>query len=319
MRILRHYRDVPAEGRGTVAALGNFDGVHLGHRALLEEAARLAHGKGALFAVFVFEPYPREYFQPDGEPFRLTPFRAKARLLEEIGVDLLLVFPFDADLAGMSSQDFVLDVLVKELSVKHVVVGEDFRFGKGRAGDATALAYMGEMEDFKVTIFPHLSDGEGKKISSSRIRDALRHGKPDRAARLLGHWWSVEAHVTEGDKRGRKLGFPTANLILSGTINPAFGVYAVHAYIRGLGHVHEGVANFGIRPTFAAPAPLLEVNLFDFVGELYGQLLRVELVSYLRAERKFDGLEALKAQLSADRDAAKSILKSSKAIPALDP
>ena len=319
MRILRHYRDVPADGRGTVAAVGNFDGVHLGHRALLEEAARLAHEEGALFAVFVFEPYPREYFRPDGEPFRLTPFRAKARLLEEIGTDVLLVFPFDAKLAGMPSQEFVLDILVKELKVKHVVVGEDFRFGKGRAGDATALAYMGEMEDFGVTIFPNMSDGEGTKISSSRIRNALRIGKPEEAARLLGHWWSVEAHVIEGDKRGRTLGFPTANLILSGTINPAFGVYAVRAYIRGLGHFHEGVANFGIRPTFAAPTPLLEVNLFDFVGELYGQLLRVELISYLRAERKFDDLEALKAQLEADKDAAKAILKTSGALPALDP
>ena len=319
MRILRHYRDVPADGRGTVAALGNFDGVHLGHRALLEEAARLAHEQGALFSVFVFEPYPREFFRPDAEPFRLTPFRAKARLLEEVGTDILLVFPFDASLAGMSSQDFVLDILVKELGVKHVVVGKDFRFGKGRAGDATALAYMGAMEDFGVTVFPHLCDGEGTKISSSRIRDALRCGEPDKAARLLGHWWSVEAHVTEGDKRGRTLGFPTANLILSDTINPAFGVYAVRAYIKGLGHVHEGVANFGIRPTFAAPAPLLEVNLFDFVGELYGQLLRVELISYLRAERKFDDLEALKVQLAADRDAAKAVLRSSGLVPALDP
>ena len=319
MRILRHYRDVPTDGRGTVAALGNFDGVHLGHRALLKEGARLAHEEGTLFAVFVFEPYPREYFQPEGEPFRLTPFRAKARLLEEIGTDLLMVFPFDASLAGMSSQEFVLDILVKELNVRHVVVGEDFRFGKGRAGDATALAYMADMEGFGVTIFPHISDGEGKKISSSRIRDALRSGKPEKAARLLGHWWSVEAHVSEGDKRGRTLGFPTANLVLSGTINPAFGVYAVRAYIRGLSHVHEGVANFGMRPTFAVPAPLMEVNLFDFVGELYGQLLRVELISYLRAERKFDDLEGLKAQLSADKNAAKAILMSSRSVPALDP
>jgi riboflavin kinase/FMN adenylyltransferase len=208
---------------------------------------------------------------------------------------------------------------VKELTVKHVVVGEDFRYGQGRAGDATTLAYMGEMEGFGVTIFPHLSDAEGTKISSSLIRDALRSGKPDQAARLLGHWWSVEAHVTEGDKRGRTLGFPTANMLLGGTINPAFGVYAVRAYIQGLGHVHEGVANFGIRPTFASPVPLLEVNLFDFVGELYGQLLRVELISYLRAERKFSDLEALKAQLSADKNAAKAILKSSSALPVLDP
>lgn len=319
MRILRHYRDVPADGRRAVAALGNFDGVHLGHRALLQEAARRAHGEGALFAVLVFEPYPREYFRPDGEQFRLTPFRAKARLLEDVGTDLLLVFPFDASLAEMAAHEFVLDILVKELEVKHVVVGEDFRYGKGRAGDSTTLAYMGEMENFGVTIVPHLNDGKGTKISSSRIRDALRAGKPDEAARLLGHWWSVEANVAEGDKRGRMLGFPTANLSIGGTIRPAMGVYAVRAYIQGLDHVHEGVANFGIRPTFAVPEPLLEVHLFDFVGELYGQLLRVELISYLREERSFDDLEALKAQIAADRDAAKDILKSSGAVPALDP
>lgn len=319
MRILRHYRDVPAGGRGTIAALGNFDGVHLGHRALLKEAARLAQKEGALFAVFVFEPYPREFFRPDGDPFRLTPFRAKARLLEEIGADVLLVFPFDAALAGMPSENFVLNVLVEELGIKHVVVGEDFRYGKGRAGDATTLSYMGEMEGFGVTIFPHLTDGQGTKISSSRIRDALHDGRPDEAARLLGHWWSVEAHVAEGDKRGRTLGFPTANLELDGTLSPAFGVYAVRAYIRGLGQPHDGVANFGIRPTFDKRSPLLEVHLFDFVGDLYGQLLRVELVSYLRPEVKFDGLEALKSQLAADRDAAKAILKSHSAVPALDP
>ncbi len=319
MRILRHYRDVPAAGRGTVAALGNFDGVHLGHRALLMEAARLAQEKGALFAVFVFEPYPREFFRPDGDPFRLTPFRAKARLLEEIGADVLLVFPFDAALAGTSSEDFVLKILVEELEVKHVVVGEDFRYGKGRAGDATTLAYMGEMEGFGVTTLPHLTDGEGTKISSSRIRSALRDGKPDEAARYLGHWWSVEAHVSEGDKRGRTLGFPTANLKLDGTLSPVFGVYAVRAYIRGLGQPHDGVANYGVRPTFEIPAPLLEVHLFDFVGDLYGQLLRVELISYLRPEVKFDALEALKSQLAADRDAAKAALTSNATVPTLDP
>jgi riboflavin kinase / FMN adenylyltransferase len=319
MRILRHYRDVPADGRGTIAALGNFDGVHLGHRALLKEAARLAHEEGALFAVFVFEPYPREFFRPQEEAFRLTPFRAKARLLEEVGADVVLVFPFDAELANTSSEAFVLDILVKELSVKHVVVGEDFRYGHKRAGDATTLAYMGEMEGFGVTIIPHLTDASGTKISSSRIRSALLDGHPDEAARLLGHWWSVEADVTEGDKRGRTLGFPTANLKLEGTLPPAFGVYAVRAYIRGLGQPHDGVANYGLRPTFEAPYPLLEVHLFDFVGDLYGQLLRVELISYLRPEQKFSGLEALKAQLVADREAAKAILQHTGAFPALDP
>jgi riboflavin kinase/FMN adenylyltransferase len=319
MRILRHYRDVPADGRGTIAALGNFDGVHLGHRALLKEAANLAQNEGALFAVFIFEPYPREFFRAEDAPFRLTPFGAKARLLEEIGADILLVFPFNAALAGTSSEDFVLDILVKELDVKHIVVGEDFRYGKGRAGDTITLSYMGEMEGFGVTTIPHLTDGVGSKISSSRIREALLAGKLDEAAQLLGHWWSVEAHVLEGDKRGRTLGFPTANLKLEETLSPAFGVYAVRAYIRGLGQPYDGVANYGLRPTFEAREPLLEVHLFDFVGDLYGQLLRIEFISYLRPEHKFDGLEALKEQLVIDREAAKAALQSNSSVPALDP
>jgi riboflavin kinase/FMN adenylyltransferase len=311
MRIVRNYRDVPLGARGTVAALGNFDGVHLGHRALLNATSRIAQEQNATFAVFVFEPYPREFFRPTEPPFRLTPFRAKARLLEELGVETILVFPFDAVLAGTAAPDFVLDILVGKLGVKHVVVGEDFRFGKGRGGDAAVLGYMGEMEGFGVTVFPHQTDADGEKVSSSRIRKALKEGRPGEAARLLGHWWSFEGNVESGDKRGRKLGFPTANVSLEGTLEPAYGIYAVRAYIDGLGEAHDGVASFGIRPMFETPKPLLEVNLFDFVGDLYGRLLRVELIAYLREERKFAGLEALKTQMHADRADAKRRLAAS--------
>jgi riboflavin kinase/FMN adenylyltransferase len=308
MRILRHYRDVPDEVRGTVAALGNFDGVHRGHRALLEETARLARAEDAPFAAFVFEPYPREFFRPGGDPFRLTLFPSKARLLEALGVDTLLVFPFGAELASTSSESFVIDILIGALGVRHVVVGEDFRFGKGRAGDATALAYLGEMEGLGVSVFPHLNDSEGTKISSSRIRNALREGRPDEAARLLGHWWGVEAKVVTGDRRGRTLGFPTANLKPEGVLAPAFGVYAVRAFLDGNARPLNGVANFGVRPMFETSEPLLEVHLFDFEGDIYGQLLRVEYVSYLRPEMKFDSAEALIAQMEDDRAAAKAIL-----------
>jgi riboflavin kinase/FMN adenylyltransferase len=298
MRILRHYRELPDTARGAVVALGNFDGVHRGHRALLQEAAHIARNAGKPFAAVVFEPYPREFFRPGAEPFRLTPFRAKARLLAELGLDWLIVLHFDAALATMPAQDFVVDILVKELNVAHVVVGEDFLFGKGRGGDATVLAYMGEMEGFGVTVFPPLAAAPGMKISSSRIRAALKEGRPEEAARLLGHWWSVEGHVAPGDKRGRTLGFPTANLTLEGTLQPAFGVYAVRAHVGE--KRYEGMANFGRRPTFAVATPLFEAHLFDFNGDLYGQLLRVELLGYLRPEMKFANLDALKAQLSAD-------------------
>ena len=296
-------------------ALGNFDGVHRGHRALLSDAARQARERDKPFAALVFEPYPREFFRPDAEPFRLTPFRAKARLLAELGLDWLIVLQFDAALATMPAQDFVMDILVNELFIAHVVVGEDFRFGKGRAGDATVLAYMGEMEGFGVTVFPPLAAGPDTKISSSRIRAALKEGSPEEAARLLGHWWSIEGHVASGDKRGRTLGFPTANLTLEGTLQPAFGVYAVRAYVGE--KRYEGMANFGRRPTFAVATPLFEAHLFDFDGDLYGQLLRVELLAYLRPEIRFDNSDALKSQLTADAETAKKILAARDTAPAI--
>ena len=311
MRIYRHFRDVAGTARGAAAALGNFDGVHRGHQALLEETGRLARAGNTPFAALVFEPSPREFFRPDAEPYRLTPLRAKARLLAGLGVDELFVLEFDAKLAATLAQDFVLDVLVKELAVRHVVVGEDFRFGKGRAGDATVLAYMGEMEGFGVTVFPALSDGKEAKISSSRIRAALREGKPEEAARLLGHWWSVEGHVAHGDKRAETLGHPTANMTLAGTLQPIFGVYAVRAYIGAEENPRDGVANFGRRPTFGAGAPLFEVHLFDYSGDLYGALLRVELIAFLRAEKKFENVEALKRQIAADSAQARALLKQS--------
>jgi riboflavin kinase/FMN adenylyltransferase len=307
MRILRHYRNPPAEARGAVVALGNFDGVHRGHQALIADAKRIAHDTSAPLAVLVFEPYPREFFRPKDEPFRLTDFRTKARLLAELGVDQLIVLGFDAEMAGRLAQDFVLDVLVDELAVSHVVVGEDFRFGKGRGGDVVVLAYMGEMEGFGTTVFQAVSAGV-EKISSSQIRAALKAGRPDEAARLLGHWWSVEGHVASGDRRGRTLGYPTANLKLEHMLQPAFGVYAVRARPHGEGKTYDGVANFGVRPMFQLPAPLMEVHLFDFSGDLYGGVLVVELIAYLRGEETFPGPEALKGQIAKDCEQARHVL-----------
>jgi riboflavin kinase/FMN adenylyltransferase len=307
MRILRHYRNPPVEAKGCVIALGNFDGVHRGHRALIAEAAAIAHDTGRPLAALVFEPYPREFFRPEGEAFRLTPFRAKARLLQELGIEFLIVLNFDAEMASKPAQDFVMDVLCRELEVSHVVVGADFRFGKGRAGDVGVLGYMGEMEGFGVTVFGAVSEN-GEKISSSKVRTALKAGHPGEAARLLGHWWSVESHVASGDKRGRELGFPTANLKLEHTLQPAFGVYAVRARPAGGAKTYDGVANFGIRPMFLLPQPLMEVNLFDFSGELYGEILTVALIAYLREEMSFPSIEALKAQMAADAKEARLAL-----------
>jgi riboflavin kinase / FMN adenylyltransferase len=312
MKIIRHTSDVPSALRGAVVALGNFDGVHLGHQALIDHARRHAQERNVPLGVIAFEPHPQEFFHPQGESFRLTPFRAKSRLIAGLRADVMFALAFDAQMAAKSAQDFVLDDLVKGLGVDCVVVGDDFQFGKGRAGNTTVLAYMGEMEGFGVDIFHPVTAAGGEKISSTRIREALKAGRPGDAAKLLGHWWAVEARVEHGDKRGRTIGVPTANMRLDDCLKPAFGVYAVRATIfeddRAVA-IHGGVANFGIRPMFETDVPLLETWLFDFDGDLYGKYLSVELIAYLRPEAKFDGLDALKAQIAIDSDNARKVLR----------
>lgn len=312
MRIFRHYRDVPDAFKDAVVAVGNFDGVHLGHQALIGEARRLAEERRASLGVLAFEPHPQEFFRPTPESFRLTPFRTKARLLADQGADVMYALAFDAEMAGKSAEDFVLEVLIDALGAGHVVVGADFQFGKGRAGNATTLAYMGEMEGLGVTIFEPIAAAGREKISSTRIRDALKAGRPEEAAKLIGHWWMVESRVEHGDKRGRTIGFPTANMRLDDFLKPAFGVYAVRARVTDEGAHdevwHAGVANFGIRPMFQTKVPLLETFLFDYSGDLYGKHLAVELVAYLRPEAKFESLEALKAQIARDSEAARRVL-----------
>jgi riboflavin kinase/FMN adenylyltransferase len=311
MRIFRHYRDVPSASKGAVVALGNFDGVHLGHQALIGEARRLAHERGVQLGVVAFEPHPQEFFHPSPDSFRLTPFRAKARLIAELNADILYAITFDAEMATKSARDFVQEVLVDGLGVRAIVVGEDFQFGKGRTGNADFLRAMGREFGFGVTVFKPIAASGHDKISSTQIRDSLKQGKPDVAARLLGHYWSVEARVEHGDKRGRTIGFPTANMKHVDCLNPAFGIYAVRARVLEDDRVvstHDGVASFGIRPMFEVDTPLLETYLFDFDGDLYGQHMAVELIAYLRPEMKLEGLAALKTQIAKDCEAARTAL-----------
>jgi riboflavin kinase/FMN adenylyltransferase len=323
MRIFRHFADVPDTLKGGIVAIGNFDGVHLGHRALILEAAAQARARGVPLAVLSFEPHPQEYFRGlkgetgDAECFRLTPLRVKARLLAELGVDALFALPFDAEMARRIPAQFVQEVLLDGLGVKGVVVGRDFEFGKGRAGNLAALSYMGEMEGFTVTPFdtvlalPGEDGAGGEKISSTRIRTLLKEARPQEAARLLGRWWEIEARVEHGDARGRQMGFPTANMHLSHCLAPAFGVYAVMVSILDNDRIvqrHAGVANFGIRPMYRTQVPLLETHLFDFDGDLYGKYLSVELVRWLRPEAKFPDLDALIAQIATDAAQARAIL-----------
>ncbi len=317
MRIFRYHDDIPSAFRGAVVALGNFDGVHRGHQALIGHARKLAEERGAPLGVVAFEPHPQEFFRPSKESFRLTPFRTKARLIAQTGADVMFALNFDAQMAAMPAQDFVLDVLVKGLGVGCVVVGADFQFGKGRAGDVTLLSYMGEMEGFGVEVFAPVGANGDDKISSTQIRAALKAGKPEIAAKLLGHFWTVEARVEHGAKRGRTIGTPTANMSITENLAPAYGVYAARVTILEEDtpvmpdpplEVYDAVANFGIRPMFEIEVPLLEAWLFDFSGDLYGKYLSVELVAYLRPEANFDSLDALKAQIAKDAEAARGAL-----------
>jgi riboflavin kinase/FMN adenylyltransferase len=294
-----------------VVAIGNFDGVHRGHRALIAEAKVQAEARRSPLAVLSFEPHPQEHFRPSPECFRLTPLRTKARLLADLGVDALFALTFDGDMARRSPEDFVLKVLVEGLGISGAVVGHDFEFGRKRAGNLATLAYMGEMEGFSVTAFDTVTASGDEKISSTLIRRMLKEARPEEAARLLGHPWAIEARVEHGDARGRTMGFPTANMHLGHCLAPAFGVYAVRVNIQEGDRAvarHDGVANFGVRPMYQVAVPLMETHLFDFQGDLYGKYLSVELIRYIRPEAKFAGLSELVAQIGADAAKAREIL-----------
>jgi riboflavin kinase/FMN adenylyltransferase len=315
MNVLRSYRSVPDRAKGTVMALGNFDGVHRGHQAVIAQTLSKAKELGVPVSVMVFEPHPREIFKPDEPPFRLMNLEIKCRVLASLGVEFVFALPFDAAFSSLSAQDFVMDVLVHGLSVVHVVAGPDFRFGKGRNGDMAMLSYMGEAEGFSVESVAPVMPFDGMdtgslQISSSSVRRALRDGDPRKAAELLGRDWFVEGRVASGHKRGRTIGFPTANLHLDGLLQPKLGVYVVRVHVldgEDAG-TYGGVANLGQRPTFGHSDVVLEAHLFDFQGDLYDRQIVVELIHFLRAERKFDGIDALKAQIRDDADAARAIL-----------
>ncbi|PCJ70202.1 MAG: riboflavin biosynthesis protein RibF [Rhodobiaceae bacterium] len=310
MHVIRHTEDMAPENRSGVVALGNFDGVHIGHQQVIGRACQLASAAGSPSGALIFEPHPQQYFFPERPFFRLTPFRAKTRLLEKLGINFLAALPFDVRMAERSAESFVTDILVAGLGVSHIVVGYDFRFGKGRAGDGALLQAMGADLGFEVTIVDEVKSGEDT-YSSTRIRDRLSEGDPAGAARLLGHWWSVETHVVMGDQRGRTIGFPTINLPLEEHVEPALGAYAVRILIEDGPHkgTYDGVANVGRRPTFNKADVLLEAHLFDFSGDLYGAHAAISFVEFLRPEQKFDGLESLQAQIAKDSEAARGLLK----------
>lgn len=309
MRILSDLSDITATDRGAAAAIGNFDGVHLGHRAVIDLARGEADRLGAPLGVMTFEPHPREYFAPDAPPFRLMNRAARAHRLAKIGVERLFELPFDAALAALSPEAFACDVIAQGLGLRHVVIGADFRFGKGRAGDAAMLEELGRAHGFGVTASPLIALDAGE-VSSTAIRHALSEGRPRDAAAMLGHWHRLEGEVIHGEKRGRELGYPTANIGVAGLHMPRFGVYAVKVDVLEGPHAgtYDGAASIGVRPMFGENQPNCETFLFDFKGDLYGTEISVALVEYLRGEEKFDGLDALIAQMDADCARAREVL-----------
>lgn len=311
MRVYLDHKNLTQDDRGASIAIGNFDGVHLGHQAVIQQARRAADTLSCPLGIVTFEPHPREYFKPDAAPFRLMNSEAKSHRLEKLGIERLYQLPFDKDLAKLSARDFAGEILGKNLGLRHVVVGADFRFGAGRDGSADDLIAFGAEFGFGVTIAQLLQNNTGAgPVSSTRIRTALAEGRPRDAMAMLGHWHRIDGPVLHGEKRGRTLGYPTANMSLDGLHLPCFGVYAVQVDVLDgphAGHYH-GVASLGVRPMFGQNTANLETHLFDFSGDLYGADVSIALVDYLRPEMKFDGLDALISQMDADSAQARTIL-----------
>ena len=304
MTVYADFRNIPKSAKGCAVALGNFDGLHAGHRAVMNAAKT----EGSRLAVATFEPPPRAFFRPSDPPFRiLRPARRNALLLEN-GAEIVFELPFSADMAGMTDEEFARDVIKDGLGAAHIAVGFDFRFGRGRMGDAARLSSLGRAIGFGVSVAEEIENLEGNKASSTAIRQALRAGEPEKAAQMLGFDWVIDGTVEHGEKRGREIGFPTANVHLGDLIHPRHGVYAVRVRIEGDGDWLDGIANFGRTPTTGLRDPLLEAMIFDWDGDLYGQRIEVAMVSFLRPELKFDQLENMITQMHKDVEASKAAL-----------
>ena len=309
MRILTDYQSLDPADRGASVAIGNFDGIHLGHRSVIDLARKKADERQIPLAVMTFEPHPREFFRPEDPPFRLMNRTAKAHRLEQLGVDILYQLPFNADLAGMAHDRFVDDVLYEGLAIKVAVAGGDFRFGKGRTGTVAELAERSAACGFEVAAAPMLTEA-GREFSSTAVRAALTEGSPGGAAALLGHWHRIEGRVARGAERGRTLGFPTANIDLAGLHPPRLGIYAVLTDILSGPHQgrRPGVASIGVRPTFGQNPLNLEVFIFEFDEDIYGEEISVALIEFQRPEFQFPDAESLVNQMRTDCEEAQRIL-----------
>lgn len=309
MQIIRDYQFADPDDRGASAAIGNFDGVHLGHQAVIDIARAHASQLDCPLGVVTFEPHPRQYFAADAPAFRLMSAEARASRLQKIGVEKLYELNFNNILSNLTAEEFASNVIRDGLGLKHVVVGADFQFGKNRGGDAADLVRFGAQMGFGVTVAELIEVGDGQ-VSSTAIREALTDGRPADAANMLGHWHRIEGEVIRGDQRGRELGFPTANMSITGLHPPKFGVYAVKIDVLDGPHAgsYDGAASMGVRPMFGENRPNLETFILDFQGDIYGCNVSVALVEHLRPELKFDSLDALISQMNADCVQVREIL-----------
>jgi riboflavin kinase/FMN adenylyltransferase len=297
---------IPENLRGSIVALGNFDGFHLGHQAVAGRAVARAFHERRPVIVATFDPHPVKYFKPDVPPFRLTSLDQRQDLFAHVGADAMLVFEFNAALASMDAEEFVADVLARRIGAAGVVTGDDFSFGKGRAGDVALLQSLGAQHGIAAEAVAQVAL-DGERISSGRIREMLVAGEIGKAIHMLSRDYAIEGLVERGDARGRELGYPTANLQMGDYQRPKYGIYAVRVTLDD-GSEHPGVASLGVRPTFDPPQELLEAHLFDFDGDLYGRRIEVALHAYIREEVRFDSLEALAAQMREDEAEARRIL-----------
>lgn len=307
MRFLDHREPLPAPLRGAIVALGNFDGFHLGHQAVAGEAIAWARAEGRPAIVATFDPHPVRFFRPELAPFRLTTLEQRQELYLAAGATAMLVFHFDGALAGTTAEDFVRVILSEQLGAAGVVTGEDFTFGKARGGNVALLREIGAEVGIATRTVGPVLDG-GVPVSSSRVRDALRDGNPQEAARLLTRPFAIRGVVEHGDKVGRTIGYPTANVSIENYLRPRYGIYAVTGRVLATGEVLHGAANIGVRPQFSPPKELLEPHFFDFSGDLYGQEIEVAFHHFLRPEAKFESLDALVAQMDKDCAEARRLL-----------
>lgn len=297
---------IPNRLRGSILALGNFDGFHLGHQAVVNRAIARGFHERRPVVVATFDPHPVRFFKPDAPPFRLTTLGQRERLFAQVGADAMMVFEFDADLASTGAEEFVEEILADRMGAAGVVTGTDFTFGRGRSGNAETLREIGEAKGIAAEAVPPVLL-DGRPVSSSRVRDALAAGDMATATHLLTRSFAVEGVVENGDARGRELGYPTANVSLGRYQRPAYGIYAVRVRLDD-GSEHDGVASFGIRPTFEPAKELLEAFIFDWSGDLYGRTIEVSLIAFIRPEEKFHHVEALVERMRGDEAAARQLL-----------